>query len=260
MDELGLEAVVNFAPQPPNQHFEHVGERVMVLIPDMRCNRTPRDDASGVLDQILQEGEFLGRERDCDTPTRHMARRDIHAEIGDLVLFGNDSWVAPGKSLDSRSEFHEREWLGQVVVRARFQSANTVFDCVPSGKHQNRGRDPLLPNYPAEVEPGPSGQEYVQDDHVEAAEHRSFATLGEITCGAGLDMLIAEAVGDNGGQFGIVFYKEDTHVGLGLGTRVCYRRGRGCFPIYYTARAVSDTRSGAGTTRYSLPKNDYDKR
>src|SRR5437879_10500742 len=38
-DQLRLEAVVDLAPQPPDQHLEQVGKRIMVVVPTLRGNR-----------------------------------------------------------------------------------------------------------------------------------------------------------------------------------------------------------------------------
>jgi hypothetical protein len=48
VDELRLEPVIDLAAQPAHQHIEDVGERVVIVVPDVSRDRGAIDDLPGV--------------------------------------------------------------------------------------------------------------------------------------------------------------------------------------------------------------------
>src|SRR5689334_25303055 len=59
-----LEPVVDFAPQAPHQHLEHVGERVVVVVPHVRRDGGAIQHLSRMRDEQLEQiGRASCRER-----------------------------------------------------------------------------------------------------------------------------------------------------------------------------------------------------
>src|SRR5206468_12785351 len=63
-DQLGLVPVVDLLAQPPHQHLEHVGEGIVVVVPDVAGDRGAVQDLALVQHEQLEQGELLGRQRD----------------------------------------------------------------------------------------------------------------------------------------------------------------------------------------------------
>src|SRR3989449_8337523 len=60
-DQLRFEAVVDLAPQPPDQHLEQVGKRIMVVVPYVSGEGAAIEHSSLVQHEQLQQGELLDR-------------------------------------------------------------------------------------------------------------------------------------------------------------------------------------------------------
>ena len=59
VNQLDVEPVVDLSAETPDEHLEHVGERIVVVVPHVRGDRRPIDDASAVTHQTLEEREFF---------------------------------------------------------------------------------------------------------------------------------------------------------------------------------------------------------
>src|SRR6266699_4027355 len=79
-DQLGLEAVVHLAPQPPHQNLEDVRERVMVVVPHVRRDRRPVEHLPLVPDEQLEQSELLRGERKGATAAAHVATGEVHLQ------------------------------------------------------------------------------------------------------------------------------------------------------------------------------------
>src|SRR5207245_10288418 len=99
-DQLGLEAVVDLAAQPPHQHLEDVRERIVVVVPHVRRDRGTVEHLSRVRDEQLEQREFLGAEGHGTATAPHLARRDVDLQVGHPVQRGGESRAARGKGLD----------------------------------------------------------------------------------------------------------------------------------------------------------------
>src|SRR4029077_2856188 len=95
-DQLGLEAVVDLAAQPPDQHLEDVGERVVVVVPHVRGDRGTVEHLSRVRDEQLEQRELFGAERYGAPPATHLACGHVDFQIGYAVQRGGERGAAPG--------------------------------------------------------------------------------------------------------------------------------------------------------------------
>src|SRR6185437_3568863 len=53
LDQLRLEVVVDLATQPPNEHLEHVRERIVVVVTDVGGDRRAVDDLAAMQHEEL---------------------------------------------------------------------------------------------------------------------------------------------------------------------------------------------------------------
>src|SRR4051812_9726887 len=74
LDQLVWKIVVDLPPKPSHQHFEHVGERVVVFVPDVRGDGSAVDHLSMVQHEKLEQREFLSRELDRLARPAHAVR------------------------------------------------------------------------------------------------------------------------------------------------------------------------------------------
>src|ERR1700722_5984936 len=81
VNQLGLEVIVDLASQPPHQHFKRVGERIVGVVQDVGGDGRPVDDLALVPRKELEQGEFLGRQRDRPIAPPHLARIEIDVEV-----------------------------------------------------------------------------------------------------------------------------------------------------------------------------------
>src|SRR5437773_5016752 len=84
-DQLRLETVVDLAPQPPDQHLEHVRKRVVIVVPHVRGDRGAVEDATLIQHEQLQQRELLRAERDRPTATLYPAGAEIDLEVRNPV-------------------------------------------------------------------------------------------------------------------------------------------------------------------------------
>src|SRR6266566_4197232 len=116
-DQLRLEAVVDLAPQPPDQHLEQVGKRIMVVVPHVRSNRGAIEHPPLVQHEQLQQGELLRAERDRPAAALHLAGAEVDLEVGNLMPGRRQGGPAARQRLDARQELPERKRLGEIIIR-----------------------------------------------------------------------------------------------------------------------------------------------
>src|SRR6185312_4824769 len=62
VDQSHRVVVIDLAPQPPHEHFEHVGERIMIVVPDVRGDGGAIHYLAGVAHEAFEQREFLAGE------------------------------------------------------------------------------------------------------------------------------------------------------------------------------------------------------
>src|SRR6266566_2050155 len=176
-DQLRLEAVVDLAPQPPDQHLEQVGKRIMVVVPYVSGDGAAIEHPSLVQHEQLQQGELLRAERDRPATTLHLAAAEIDLEVRNPVSGRRQRGPAPREGLEARQELPKREGFGEIIVRPGLEPPHAVVEGIECRQHQHRGRAAPAPQLPAEIEAGASGESNVQDDHVERAPVRTVDVI-----------------------------------------------------------------------------------
>src|SRR3954447_23349815 len=88
LNQLDGKIVVDLPSQTPDQHFEDVGERIVILIPDVGGDCRAVDDLAGVQHEELQQGELLGGKLDLGAGAPHSLRVEVDLQIGDAEGLG----------------------------------------------------------------------------------------------------------------------------------------------------------------------------
>src|ERR1051325_3838109 len=60
-DQLRLEAIVDLAPQPPDQDVQQVGKRIVVIVPHVRGDRRAVEDLTRSAITTHGRGDKIGR-------------------------------------------------------------------------------------------------------------------------------------------------------------------------------------------------------
>src|SRR3954468_12675855 len=122
LNQLDRIFVVDLAAEPSYQHLEHVGERIVVLIPDVRRDRGAIDHLPGVQHEEFEQRELLGRQLDLVSGAAHSLGVKIHLEVGDVKGLGKGPPPASRQPPPARRELENRERLVGVVVPPHVES------------------------------------------------------------------------------------------------------------------------------------------
>ncbi len=81
MNQLRLVRVVDFPAEPPDEDLEHIGERVVILVPHVRGDARAIDDLVAILDKNREERELLGSELDFLAVASNVMAAEIDAQV-----------------------------------------------------------------------------------------------------------------------------------------------------------------------------------
>src|SRR5439155_5785578 len=176
MDQLRLEGIVDLAAQPPNEHLEHVRERIVIVVPHVRGDRRAVDHLAAMEDEELEQRELFRRQLHRLPAALHAARREIHLQILDRHDARHQRRPPPRECADARDQLAKGEWLRHVVVRADLEPHHAIVDRVPRREHENGRLNPARPQVAAKLEPRAARKHHVEHDDVEAAALRLSAS------------------------------------------------------------------------------------
>src|SRR5439155_12301167 len=127
LDQLLLEAIVDFAAQVTDVHVYDVRETVIVHVPDVLNDHRAAERAAAVAHHIFQDAEFLWSEIDGLIAADHFAADAVHGEIADLQAL-RCGLAAAQKRADARQQFHKGEGFDKVIVRALLEALHTIVE------------------------------------------------------------------------------------------------------------------------------------
>src|SRR6266550_1762833 len=207
LDQLYRILIVDLPAQTPHQHLEYVRERVVVLVPDVSGNRSAINHLPVMKHEEFQQRELLRRQLDRLPRAPHPLAIEIDLEIRNAKSLRQRRAAAPGKRSNSRDQLAEREGLGEIVVSANFQTGHAVVHRVARGEHQYGCRDLTLSQLAAEIESAAARQHDVENDDVEAAEHRLHFPVGVVRDRNDLNASLREPGLDDGRKTWVVLDK-----------------------------------------------------
>ena len=207
--------------QPPDVDVDRAGTARVAVSPDVAQQDVARDHASAVLQEVLEEHEFLRREFHFAPVERNGVFRQIHGDWTE-TQHRSGGLASPGSARhrpDARNQLVRTERLGDVIVGANLESADAIRFLGARRQHDDRhsGGGLVCAQRLADIEAAHSRQHDVENDDV----HRMVADVGErLVAGrrhvrrpAGFLQVMRDEVRD----IAIVFGNENVHRG---------RRGR----------------------------------
>ena len=165
MDQLLLEAVVDFAAEVADVDVDDVGEAVVIHIPDMFDDHGAAEGTALVAHHVFENAEFLGREVDGFGAAGDFAADAIEREVGDLEALGRGLSAAQ-EGADAGEEFDEGEGLDEVIVGALFEAFDAIVESAAGAENQHRRADLAIANFLEHLEAVHIGKHAVQNHQV----------------------------------------------------------------------------------------------
>src|SRR5262245_17933860 len=107
VDQLWLEAVIDFSAQPPDQHLEHICEWIVVLIPNALGNGSAREHSVLIAHQYLEQLPLFSGQRDRFTAALDPPAAQIDDQVSNRALRIDERRLAPGKCPNAGEELLE---------------------------------------------------------------------------------------------------------------------------------------------------------
>ena len=129
MNELRVEAPIDFAAKSADMGLHHAGLRIEMKLPDVFEQHGSRDDAACVPHEVFQKLEFLRLQVDAMPGPSNGSFQKIHLEIGHAQSLRDLSHRRPaGERVDPGEQLGKREWLDEIIIAARLQAFDPIVD------------------------------------------------------------------------------------------------------------------------------------
>jgi hypothetical protein len=211
LDQLGWVVIVDLAAEAPDENFEDIGKRVVILVPDVRGNRGAIDDLTVMQDKELEEREFFRSQLDWFSTAPHTVPVEINLQVCNAHRLWQRRATTPSERAHPRQQLAKRERLGEIIVCTYLQSGYTIIDRVSRRQHENRCGDSPRSKLSTQVESAAAGKHDVKDEYIEAAERSLDLCVGIGSDRDDLDALLTEARLDDGRETGVVFNEKYFH-------------------------------------------------
>src|SRR5437667_3505124 len=163
VDQADGVAVVHLLTELPDADGDRV-RITLVVVPDPLLDILAREHPSLVAGERLQKSILPRRERDLPAGATHASRLGVDLQIIDP----DEPRPVDRRAADERPhpnpQLRHLERLGQVVVRADLEPADSVLQGAASGQHQDRRRIAAPPERLAHLPAVDAGEHQVQDD------------------------------------------------------------------------------------------------
>ena len=202
--------------QPPDVDVDGALLDFAVIAPDRIEHLPAREHAAGVFEEVAQNAEFGGAERQHAAATGRPVRGQVDCKFAARQSFGGERGAdAAQHRLDPGEQFARGERLQNIIVRACFQSAYLILFLTARGQHHDRHvggrRQPA--QAAAHFQPRYSLDHPVEQDQVgrrlARQKHRFLAVAGLHDAIARLAEMPFEQLGDRR----IILDDEDTRFG-----------------------------------------------
>ena len=192
--------------------------------------------------QVLQQRELLGREREIGISACDLLRSGIEAEVTNGQHHGPGWAPAPHDRADAREQLLEGDRLCEVVVGTDVEQRHTIGDVVPSGDNDDGRPAIAVAQRSAHLDSVHVAEPEVEQDRVVlvlGGEPDRLRPAGRPVDGV---PLLLEAARDQGGQLRLVLDHQHSH-----GTRPSRRaRGHDVSSVWWLPNGVPRTSSGGG--------------
>jgi len=196
------------------EYLEHVGERVVVVVPDVRSDRRAIDDLTPMQHEKFEQREFLGGELDVQAAASDAPRREIHLEVRDVHDGRQERRPSPRECADACDQLAKCEGLRHVIVRADLEAGHAIVERISRGEHEDGCIDFTAAHFPAQVQSGTARQHHIQDNDVEARAQRLRAPAAEGGGAHDLYIVLAKSGLQDAGELGIILDQEEGHAAI----------------------------------------------
>ena len=119
--------------------------------------------------------------------------------------------AATTKRMQSRDQFWEMEWLGEIIVRALVEASHLVDPCAARRKDKHRShhtpRAPFLQNLETRL----PRQSEIKDNHIDLRLQAQFESVLAVDGTLDQEASLRESTCDPGGQIIVVFNQQNVH-------------------------------------------------
>src|SRR5262249_8670990 len=147
LDQFVLEGIVDFCAQAAHNHVNHVRVGFESDVPHLFCNLSTRYHFARRTDEMSQQEKFFRCEIERKTGTRSLVPSHVDLQIIDAQTFYSSLRSASQYRTHPGEQFGKRKRLDEIIVRAQFQSFNTVAHTVAGGKKKNRRANPIAAEF-----------------------------------------------------------------------------------------------------------------
>src|SRR5580692_129538 len=176
-DQRGRTLCVDLFPQIADVDIDDVGLEREMILPDLLQQHGPRDDPSGMAQEILQQAKFARQQIDPGAAAMDSLFDQIHFEIADVQFRGAYVIEAAQHRLYPRRKFDHRKWLCQVVVATGLQALDLFVNGGQGRDDQDGHLDTLLAQDLQRVEAVFAENDPVHDHHRGIAHPRRIGSL-----------------------------------------------------------------------------------
>src|SRR5579864_2374201 len=104
MEQVILKTVVNLLPEPVHVNIDHIGERIIMPLPDTFRDSLARQDLSGMKHELLEQGVLFSRQRNGSAAPNRRVIECIQRQILDVEFIPADLSSAPEESPHARQK------------------------------------------------------------------------------------------------------------------------------------------------------------
>src|SRR5215470_15125773 len=121
---------IDFAPNAIHVDLDQIGEWIEFFVPDVLGDFRPANDTARVSGEKLYERILFGREGHCFASAGNALSDGIDDQVSNQDFGRAQLSCAAEQRAEARQQFAKFEWLGEVIIRASIESANTILDRV----------------------------------------------------------------------------------------------------------------------------------
>ena len=166
VDERSEARRIDLAAQPCDENLDHIPHRIEVVVPDVFQDTGAGLNPPGMAKQVLKKRVLpVSQAQHPLSSTRNPLGGD-QLQVGEAELHIEGRLGAPRQRSQPGKQLFDREWLGEVIIRACVESGDAIGQSVARGEHQNRSGAASGPKRAADGEPIFSGEPDIQNDEV----------------------------------------------------------------------------------------------
>src|SRR5258706_990097 len=204
-------------PQPSDVGIDDVRARIEMHVPHFVVQLTSRHRLARAKHEVLVKLQLHRRETYVVAVAGHSASEAIECEIADVSLLADARAprTPPNEGAHTRSQLLIRDWLDDVVVGARIETADNRFGVGATRVEEDRGVSAVAPQLLQDLESMPVAKLKIEDNSivvVHEGESTCLFARGRHVYGVGF---VAKHSGDQLQYRLVVIDYEDAHLAPG---------------------------------------------